>query len=155
MSADNQMEFFEVGDKTSLICADANVAEVVRNTLRELGYKFHIADTSDLAIERTRYTAYDIIVVQENFGSGTLSSNPVLNYFCSLAMSQRRVSMLVLVGTAFKTLDAMQAFAHSVHLVVNISDLRNLTAILKKSRAEFDNLYRVYRAALATIGEAG
>jgi hypothetical protein len=39
--------------------------------------------------------------------------------------------------------------------VVNVSDLRNLTAILKKSRAEFDNLYRVYREALVAIGEAG
>ena len=143
-----KMDFFELGDKTSLICADASVTEAVRNTLRELGYKFHIADTSDVAIERTRYTAYDIIVVQESFGSGTLTSNPVLNYFCSLPMSQRRLSMLVLVGTAFKTLDAMQAFAHSVHLVVNPADLRNLTPILKKSRTEFDDLYRGYREAL-------
>ncbi len=151
MSADNQVEFFEIGDKTSLICTNAAIAEPVRTTLREMGYKFHTADTSDVAIERTRYTLYDIIVVQEDFGGGTLQANPVLSYFSNLPMAQRRTSMLVLIGTAFKTLDAMQAFAQNVQLVVNVGDLRNLTAILKKSRVEFDGLYKVYRDVVSAV----
>ena len=152
MSADNQIEFFEVGDKTSLICVNATIVDPVRAALRELGFKFHMADTSDVAIERTRYTAYDIIIVQEEFGGGTLRSNPVLSYFSTLPMPQRRSSMLVLIGTAFKTLDAMQAFAQNVQVVINIGDVRNLTAILKKSRAEFDGFYKVYRDVATTAG---
>src|ERR1051325_12012366 len=110
MSAD----FFEVGDKTALICTDSTIADSVRTTLRELGFKFHMGDTPELAIERTRYNPYDIIIVQDSFGGGTLKSNSVLNYLSSLAMAQRRTSMLVLTGSNFNTFDPMHAFSCSV-----------------------------------------
>jgi len=151
--SDLRMDFFEVGDKTALICADPNVGEIVRNTLRELGFKFHTAESSDVAIERTRYNAYDIIVIQENFTGSTLKTNVILNYLVPLPMAQRRYSMIVLVGSAFKTLDAMQAFAHSVQLVVNTMDMPNFTAILKKSWSEFQILYKVYKDVFASHGE--
>jgi hypothetical protein len=147
------MDFFEVGDKTSLICADPNVGEIVRNTLRELGFKFHTAETSDVAIERTRYNTYDIIVIQENFTGSTLKTNVILNYMVPLPMAQRRYSMIVLVGSNFKTLDAMQAFTLSVQLVVNTMDMPNFTAILKKSWSEFQVLYKVYREVFTSHGE--
>ena len=152
MSAiDSRMDFFEVGDKTSLICADTGVGEVVRSTLRELGFKFHIAETSETAVERTRYNAYDVIVIQENFAGNTLKSNVVLNYLATLPMAQRRSSLVVLIGSGFKSLDAMQAFSYSVQLVVNTMDLPNFTAILKKSVAEFQNLYKVYKDVVASL----
>src|SRR5881296_4119208 len=111
MSSQDKMDFFELGDKTSLICADPNTTEVVKTTLRELGFKFHTADTPELAVERMRYTNYDCIVTHENFAGGSLKSNAVLNYLTPLPMSQRRNSFLCLIGASFKTLDAMQAFA--------------------------------------------
>jgi len=40
-----------------------------------------------------------------------------------------------------------------VHVVVNPSDLPNLTAILKKSLVEFDRTYRVYRIVMDSMGE--
>src|SRR5689334_16055579 len=110
MSSSPKMDFFEVGDRTSLVCTDAAVSEIVRATLRELDFKFHTADNAEVAIERIRYTPYDIIILQEDFAGGNLKANPVLNYLSLLAMGQRRFSMIVLVGASFKTLDAMQAF---------------------------------------------
>jgi hypothetical protein len=68
-------------------------------------------------------------------------------------MAQRRYSFLCLIGPSFKTLDALQAFAESVHLVLNPGDLPNFGPILKKGLAEFESLYRVYKATLAAIGE--
>lgn len=148
-----KMDVFEVGDKTSLICADATTTETVKSTLRELGCKFHTAETPELAIERMRYTSYNCIVIHENFAGNSLKSNPVLSYLAPLPMAQRRNSFVCLVGSSFKTLDAMQAFAKSVNLVVSPSDLPNLTAILKKGLAEFETLYRSYRDVLAAMGE--
>jgi hypothetical protein len=54
-----------------------------------------------------------------------------------------------LIGPSFKTFDAMQAFAQSVHVVINPADLPNLEPILKKGLAEFELLYRVYKDAQA------
>ena len=153
MSSQDKMDFFELGDKTSLICADPNTTEVVKTTLRELGFKFHTAETPELAVERMRYTNYDCIVVHEDFAGSSLRSNAVLNYLSPLPMAQRRFSLVCLIGPTFKTLDAMEAFAHSVHLTLNPIDLPNLGPILKKGLAEFELLYRAYKETFATIGE--
>ncbi|HYR44071.1 MAG TPA: hypothetical protein VER98_13665 [Terriglobia bacterium] len=153
MSSQDKMDFFELGDKTSLICADPNTTEVVKTTLRELGFKFHVAETPELAIERMRYTSYNCIVVHENFAGSSLRSNPVLNYLSPLPMAQRRYSLVCLIGPTFKTLDAMQAFAQSVHLTLNPIDLPNLGPILKKGLAEFEVLYQAYKETFATLGE--
>ncbi len=152
-SQEPKMDFFELGDKTSLICADSSTTEVAKATLRDLGFKFHTAETPELAIERMRYTAYDVIFIHENFAGSSLRSNAVLNYLAPLPMSQRRYSFVCLVGSSFKTLDAMQAFAQSVHLVLNPMDLPNLTAILKKGLSEFELLYRAYKETFAAMGE--
>jgi hypothetical protein len=153
MSSTEKMDFFELGDKTSLICADPNTTEVVKTTLRELGFKYHTAETPELAIERTRYTSYDCIVIHENFAGSSLRSNAVLNYLAPLSMAQRRYSYVCLIGQSFKTLDAMQAFGQSVHLVLNPVDLPNLGPILKKGLAEFELLYRAYKDSVASMGE--
>jgi hypothetical protein len=153
MSSPEKMDFFELGDKTSLICGDSMTDDLAKETLRDLGFKFHIAETPELAIEKMRYTSYDCIIVHENFAGSSLRSNPVLHFLAALPMTQRRFWFVCLVGPSFKTLDAMQAFAQSVHLVLNPVDLPNLTAILKKSLAENDLLYKSYKDILATLGE--
>ena len=145
----SRMDFFELGDKTSLVCADPSTTDSVRGTLRDLGYKSHASETAEMAIERIRYTPYDIIVIDENFAGSSLLSNSLLSYLQMLPMAQRRHSFVCLIGASFKTLDAMQAFSQSVHLVVHPSDLPNLTAILRKSTVEFDLLYKVYKDAVA------
>ena len=152
MSSQEKMDFFELGDKTSLICGDSATNDAAKTTLRELGYKFHTAETPELAIERMRYTNYDCIVLHENFAGSSLRSNSVLNFLAALPMTQRRNWFVCLVGPSFKTLDAMQAFSQSVHLVLNPADLPNLTAILKKSLAENELLYRAFKESLAAMG---
>ena len=77
----------------------------------------------------------------------------MLSYLAPLPMAQRRHSFVCLVGPSFKTLDAMQAFAQSVHVVVHTADLPNLTAILRKSTVEFELLYKVYNDSVA--GQSG
>src|SRR6187399_3217686 len=146
-------DFFELGDRTSIICADPATTETVRNTLKDLGFKSHVADTDDDALDRLRYTQYYCIIVHENFAGSTLRTNAVMQYLAPLPMPLRRGSFVCLIGDSFNTLDAMEAFAQSVHMVVNPLDLPNLTAILKKGLAEFELTYRVYRMAVDSQGE--
>jgi hypothetical protein len=151
-SEETKMEFFEVGDKTSLICADPATTDELKTALRDLGYKYHTTDSPELGIDYIRYTPYDVIVIHENFAGSGLRTNAVLNYLTHLPMPQRRNSLVCIIGPSFKTLDALQAFGASVHLVINPVDLPNFTAILKKGLAEFDLLYHAYREIVATQG---
>ena len=150
--SESKLDFFELGDRTSLLCTDPLTIETVRNTLKAMGYKSHVVETSEMGIERMRYTQYDVVIVQDSFAGGSLRSNGMLAYLATLPMAQRRNSFVCLIGESFKTLDAMQAFAHSVHVVVNPGDLPNFAAILRKSIAEFDLLYKVYRDAVEAQG---
>jgi hypothetical protein len=145
MSSPEKMDFFELGDKTSLICTDTQTSEIAKATLQELGFKFHTAETPEVAVERIRYTNYDCIILHENFAGTSLRTNMVLNYLAQLPMAQRRFSFVCLVGPSFTTFDAMQAFAQSVHLVLNPVDLPNFGPILKKGLAEFEQLYRTFK----------
>jgi CheY-like chemotaxis protein len=151
MSSQDKMDFFELGDKTSLVCTDNTTAQIVTATLRELGYKYHVVETPELAVERLRYTNYDCIILHENFAASSLRTNVVLNYLSALPMVQRRFSFICLVGGSFKTFDAMQAFTQSVHLVLNPIDLQNLGPILKKGLSEFEQLYRTFKETLASM----
>jgi hypothetical protein len=92
-------------------------------------------------------------VIHENFAGSILQTNAVIQYLAPLPMNMRRASFICLVGDSFNTLDAMQAFAQSVNVVINPSDLPNLTAILKKSLAEFEMAYRVYRVSIDSLGD--
>jgi len=47
----------------------------------------------------------------------------------------------------------MQAFSFSVQLVMNVQDLPNFSAILKKSWGEFEVMYRAYKDIFASLGE--
>jgi len=149
----NDNEIIEIGDKTALICDDAPTGDGLKSTLQELGFKCHTSETSDRAIERIKYTPYNVIVIAEKFAGSDLESNGILQYLAPLPMAQRRNWYVVLVGDSFRTLDAMQAYAQSVHLVVNPTDTTNLGAILKKGLADFELFYRVYRDVLAETGE--
>jgi hypothetical protein len=144
-SAPEKMDFFELGDKTSLICLDAQSTEAAKATLQELGFKYHTAETPEVAVERIKYTNYDCIILHENFAGTSLRSNMVLNYLAQLSMAQRRYSFVCLIGPSFTTFDAMQAFGQSVHLVLNPVDLTNFGPILKKGLAEFELLYRTFK----------
>lgn len=143
MSASETPDFFELGDKTSLVCCDPGTVGAAQTALRDLGFKVHTAETAEHAVDRMHYTSYDCIIVHEHFG-GSLTSNPVLHYLKPLPMAQRRHWFVCLIGPSCTTLDAMQAFGQSVHCVVNPDDLPKLGPILKKGLAEFELLYRVH-----------
>jgi Cu-Zn family superoxide dismutase len=63
--AELNQDFFELGDRTSIICADPATTEIVRNSLKDLGFKMHFADSEDGALDRIRYTQYNCIVIHE------------------------------------------------------------------------------------------
>ena len=152
MSTD-QSDIVEVGEKLALICDDGPHADALKSTVEELGFKTNTAETSDRGIERMKYASYDLIIVTENFAGSTRESNGVLRFIAPLPMAQRRDWYVVLIGDSFRTLDAMQAYTESVHMVVNPQDVGNLGAILRKGLADFAVFYRVYKTVLAETGE--
>ncbi|MBI3599056.1 MAG: zinc-ribbon domain-containing protein [Nitrospinae bacterium] len=146
------LDFSEGGQKTALVCDDKN-KDIVKSALNELDYRVSIASSSEDAINKMRFTLYDVILLNEEFDKGTPENNAVLKYIQPMAMPTRRKIFFAMLGKNFRTLDNMTAFVKSANMVINIKDLQNLKNIIKKSVADNEAFYKVFKETLREAGK--
>jgi hypothetical protein len=70
-----------------------------------------------------------------------------------MPMTSRRKIFVALVGGNFKSTNSMQAFQHSVNLVVNEKDMGNIPLILKKTISANEAFYKVFKEILRDLGK--
>jgi CheY-like chemotaxis protein len=150
------MSLEEYGEdfKAALICDDnAETQNLINTALKDLQYKIDISTSSADIFEKVRFNQYNVIVLNENLAGSHPENNEVLRFFQNMPMVTRRHIFLALIGQNHKTLDNMTAFAKSVNAVINKSDLSNLANILKKSIADNEQFYKVYKETLRKLGK--
>jgi CheY-like chemotaxis protein len=151
---DDILKEYEEGAKTALVCEEnAETQQTVISVLKELKYHVEPAAGADDAFEKLRFNRYDVVVINEKYG-GDPANNEVLKHLQYLPMSNRRHIFVALLGQAFNTNDNMKAYDMSVNVVINEKDLPNLRPILKKSIADNDQFYKVYKESLVKFGKA-
>lgn len=149
------IEFFEEGTKKGLVCVpDDSMKHAVVGALGPLGYKTSTADDLRSFFGKVRYNQYDVLVVSERFAGEDMDNSPVLKYLELLPMSIRRNTLVVLISTQHRTLDALMAFCLSVDAIVNESDLSNMQEILRKSLVQHKHFYRTFREQFLLEGHA-
>jgi hypothetical protein len=146
------LDFSEGGQKTALVCDEKN-KDVVKSALSELDYRVSIASSFEDAINKMRFTLYDVIILNEEFDKGTPENNAVLKYIQPMAMPTRRKIFFAMLGKNFRTFDNMTAFVKSANLVINIKDMQNLRNIIKKSVADNEAFYKVFKESLREAGK--
>jgi len=104
--------------------------------LTELVYKVHTAATHSDFLIRFSQVRYQVVIVEELFAANSLSENLTLQALQNMSMSQRRHATVILFGDSFQTFTPMQAFQHSVHAVINHSELFLLKQLIEKAVAE-------------------
>lgn len=144
---------FTESRQIALVCVDAaQQRSQVTTGLQELGFTVHTAETGADAAERMRKTAYQVVVVDEEFQGGPAHENLVLDGIRSMVMPIRRYIFVALLGKQFKTFDHMAAFSRSVNAVVSINDLSQIKGIVQQGLAGNDEFYRVFREVLREAG---
>lgn len=146
------LDFSEAGQKTALVCDDKN-KDAIKSALNELDYKVSIASSAEDSINRMRFTLYDVIILNEEFDKSTPENNVVLKYIQPMPMTTRRKIFFALMGKNFRTFDNMTAFVKSANLVINIKDLSNFKNIIKKSVADNERFYKVFKETLREAGK--
>ena len=106
--------------------------------LTVLDYKVHVAANHDDFFARFGQVQYEVVVLEELFAATSPSENLSLPWLQNLPMPQRRHAVVVLIGPSFQSLNTLQAFQQSVHVVVNPSEIDSLGAIVQKAAAEND-----------------
>lgn len=105
------------------------------HALMELGFKVHIASDHGEFHFLFNQTNYEVIVIEETFCSSP-EENITLQAIQNMPMARRRHATVILIGAAFETLNALQAFQHSVHCVVNFSEMTLIGQLIQKAVIE-------------------
>ena len=130
----HRFDFFEPGDRTALVCLD--VPEMQRLAVEQLDalrYKIHTGLFLDDSILKLRAHPYDVVVVSEHFNGLSLANHTILKEAATSPALQRRRQTYVLIGAGFTTNDELQAFAHSVDVVVSLGDVANLKPVIRRA----------------------
>lgn len=139
---------------TAMICEnDPATSQKISSALKSLDYHVIESKTFKEVLKYLTFHTFNVIVVNENFDSGTGEINNVLNYMEQLPMATRRQIFVVLISTTFATMDYMHSFNKSVNLIINKDDITELALILKKEVAENDYFYHVFKEYYRKYGK--
>ena len=154
MQIQSRFDIFEPGDLTALVCLDVpEVQRIVVDQLVQLGYKLHTGlFVEDILVKLGAHT-YDVVIISEHFNASDVESNPILAAAINAPADQRRNQIVVLVGASFVTNDEMQAFQHSVDLVIGLSDVVNLRPVLRRATLRAQEFFGPYIEALKAEGK--
>lgn len=144
--------FFDVGDKTALVCIDhQQYQKVLVPQLIEMTYKVHLGLFEEDVLLKLKTYNYNLVVVYENFKGSTLQTNPVLAELSRRPDAQRREHFVVLLSQRLATNDAMSAFVYSVDQVININDLANFKPALRRGVTQHHELYNSFNDMLKSV----
>src|SRR5580693_9399306 len=143
------MEEFDIigpNDHPALLAISTpEVVAMVKTALTELGYKVHAVENFEQFDLRYHQVSYQIVMIEETFAGSDMLENATLQMVQSLPMSQRRHATFFLLGPSMETLNTMQAFTHSVHCVINYSELPMLSDLVTKTVGENEMFLTTFR----------
>ncbi len=150
---DEELKIYDESDRIALVLDEFHKEKWV-DELGKLGFKIEYAKSPEQAAHKMKFTQYHLVVLHENFGGASLDNSPLYQSLCEMPMTFRRRIFVALAGKHFKSLNNMQAFQYSVNVVVNEKDMDKISLILKKSIAENDMFYKIFKETLHELGKA-
>jgi hypothetical protein len=152
MRTDQDSNFFDVGDKTALVCVDhPQYQNMIVPQLTELNYKVHLGLFEEDVILKLATYNYNVVVIYENFKRSKVDDNPILREMVKRTNSLRREHFVVLLSHRFATNDAMSAFVQSVDQIISISDIANFKPIVRRGVAQQRDLYAPFQESLKAV----
>ena len=147
------MDMLEPGDQTAMICLDSpEMQRIAIEQLGEHGYKVHTGFSLEDILLKLRAQPYDLLLVSDEFGgSKSAADNAVLREAVHQGATQRHKQFIVLVGP-YATNDELQAFEHSVDLVIGQSDFVHLRPLLRRGLSRTQEFYAPYYEVLQATG---
>lgn len=154
-ASEKPFDFIEEGVETALMCEpDPDRRNKIRSALEGMGFQIQEAQSPIAALKQMRFHVFDLVVLNEMFGTQNPDENNVLRFLDRLAMDTRRNIFVALVTERFRTGDHMAAFNKSVNIIVNLSNIDDIEKILKRGMTENKSFYRVFRESLVKTGRA-
>jgi hypothetical protein len=152
-ASEKPFDFVEEGVETALLCEpDPAVRAKIITALYNMGYHTTAPLSHKDTLKQMRFHVFDMVVLNERFGTRDPDMNSVLKYLDRLNMSIRRNIFLTLITTRFRTMDNMAAFNKSANLIVNLRNIDQIEKILRRGVADNKAFYRVFKESLVKTG---
>jgi hypothetical protein len=130
-------DFVSNEDKPALIAfSTPEWLQEAKTALQDLRYKVHTAATHSDFLIRFSQAPYQVVILEELFGANTPDENLTLKALQHMPVSQRRHCTILLIGNSFQTFTPIEAFQHSVHAVINSSEMFLLKQLVEKAVAD-------------------
>jgi len=151
---DRAFDFLEDGQETVLLCEpDTSVRAKIKAALENMDYHITRPLSPRDALKQMRFHEYNMVIINERFGTLDPDMNHVLKYIEQMSMSIRRNIFVALLTSRFRTMDNMTAFNKSVNIIINLKNLDDVEKILKRSVNENKNFYRVYKELMIKLSK--
>jgi len=148
-NSEKPFDFIEEEGKIALVCeSDTVIHQSLVSALELLEYHVTEAVDNREALRNLRYKVYDLVVVDEYFGTKDPERNGVLIYLERLHMDVRRNMFVTLISDRFRTMDYMMAFCKSVNLIINKKNIEDVEKILARNISDYEMFYRIYMETL-------
>jgi len=152
MSAEHDNSFFDLGDRTALVCIDQQqYQKVIVPQLLDLDYKVHLGLFEEDVLLKLATYSYNVVVIYENFKGSSAGDNPILREMVKRPSSLRREHFVILLSHRFATNDAMSAFVQSVDQIVNISDIANFKPVVRRGVAQHCEFYAPFQETIKAV----
>jgi hypothetical protein len=149
-------DFVSATDRPALLAfSTPEWLDAARTALSELEFKVHTAATHGDFLVRFSQIRYEVVIIEELFAANDISENLTLKAVQTMPMNQRRHATIILFGQSFQTFTPLQAFHHSVHAVINHSELFLLKQLIEKTVADNKLFLHAYHDAQARVYAAG
>jgi CheY-like chemotaxis protein len=152
-SADKPFDFIEEGVETALVCEpDPKTNGVLQKMLEKMGYVITSPKNPMDALKQMRFHNFNLVLLNERFGTSNPDENHVRKYLDRLSMEFRREIFVILLTDRFRTNDNMAAFNKSVNLILNNKDIEQLRKVLATAISEHRTFYRIYKESMKAVG---
>jgi len=136
-----EFDFIGPNDLPALVAVSTPAVQAdVKAVLLEMGYKVHVVETHLQFQTRYQQINYQVVVIENPFAGTPAEDNASLQFLQQLPMIQRRHAVFFLLGGSYETLNTLQAFAQSVHCVVNYTETPMIGQLIQNPVAE-NNLF--------------
>lgn len=150
-----QFDFISPDDKPALLAITTpEWASIAETALLEAGYKVHSITSHSEFPGRFSQVAYQVVIIEEQFAGTPASENVALQTLQKMQMNLRRHTTAILIGSSYQTFNALQAFEHSVHAVVNFSEMPLLAQLVQKIVADNDLFLNNFREVQQRVAQS-
>lgn len=150
---DIPFDFVGEESQTALVCeSNPEMRAKIVDGLNQSGY--YITEPSSMrdALKSMRFHVYQVVALNENYETDNPNNNIILEYLNHLPISVRRDIFVVLISNRFRTMDNMAAFSRSANMIVNVKNIDEFGAILKRGVAQNDEFYHVFKETMRKLG---